>query len=146
MNALTLTRRTIATPLHSLRSFLPALYPSWSCQSSSNSSSSLLFSLATPAPTNSSWSSVFPSFSLESLLELIPPIVWASVPKKKVSPSRKKMRSAHKGLKNKSNISLCPACGTVKLMHHLCPNCYSQISRRWKHEARSQLAASAVKT
>lgn len=40
--------------------------------------------------------------SLQSLLELLPPIVWA-VPKKKVSHSRKAMRDANKGLKDKTS-------------------------------------------
>ena len=40
--------------------------------------------------------------SLQSLLELIPPFLLA-VPKKKVSHSRKAMRSANKGLKDKQS-------------------------------------------
>ncbi|KAF8707510.1 Ribosomal L32p protein family, partial [Rhizoctonia solani] len=43
--------------------------------------------------------------SLRTLLELFPPIVLA-VPKKKTSPSKKRMRSANKGLKDKT--SACP--------------------------------------
>ncbi|CAE6435410.1 unnamed protein product [Rhizoctonia solani] len=39
--------------------------------------------------------------SLRTLLELFPPIVLA-VPKKKTSPSKKRMRSANKGLKDKT--------------------------------------------
>lgn len=39
---------------------------------------------------------------ISSLLELIPPIVLA-VPKHKVTHSRKSMRSAHKGIKNKTS-------------------------------------------
>ncbi|GHJ87921.1 hypothetical protein NliqN6_4323 [Naganishia liquefaciens] len=80
-----------------------------------------------------------PTRTLGSLLaELFPPFLLA-VPKSKTSHSRKSMRSATKGLKNKTNINLCPACGSPKLMHHLCPRCYSQISRRWKAETRSSL-------
>lgn len=101
-----------------------------------------------------------PSGTFASLLaELFPPFLLA-VPKSKTSHSRKSMRSANKGLKNKTSelscccslhqittisheyrelkpsrrlvldINLCPACGSPKLMHHLCPKCYSQISRR----------------
>ncbi|KAL0252379.1 ribosomal protein L32 [Cryptococcus tetragattii IND107] len=142
MAALQLTNRSLNAPFFSLRSFLPALRSSWPtpCEASS-SSSTLSSSLVASAPSTSSpsLSSLFPSFSLESLLELIPPFVWASVPKKKVSHSRKNMRAANKGLKNKTNLSLCPACGSIKLTHHVCPTCYSQISRRWKEEARNQL-------
>ncbi|BEJ12793.1 hypothetical protein CspHIS471_0212530 [Cutaneotrichosporon sp. HIS471] len=73
---------------------------------------------------------------LRSLLELLPPIVLA-VPKSKISHSRKSMRSANKGLKPKLNFSHCEACGTVKLQHHLCPKCFSEISRKWKGESRA---------
>ncbi|KIP11987.1 hypothetical protein PHLGIDRAFT_124415 [Phlebiopsis gigantea 11061_1 CR5-6] len=67
----------------------------------------------------------------ESLIELIPPFLLA-VPKKKVSHSRKSMRSANKGLKDKQNLVHCPGCGSAKLAHHLCPNCYSSINRGFK--------------
>ena len=90
--------------------------------------------------------------SLQSLLELFPPFVFA-VPKKKTSHSRKAMRSANKGLKDKQSMSTfslsscmmiptiylfyldivhCPGCGSPKLAHHLCSNCYSSLSRGWK--------------
>ncbi|KAJ7254070.1 hypothetical protein B0H12DRAFT_1115795 [Mycena haematopus] len=78
-------------------------------------------------PASRTWS--FPS--LESLLELFPPFVLA-VPKKKVSHSRKSMREANKGLKDKHNIVNCPACGAPKLAHHLCNQCFSFLSRMWK--------------
>ncbi|EPQ60784.1 hypothetical protein GLOTRDRAFT_22635, partial [Gloeophyllum trabeum ATCC 11539] len=68
-----------------------------------------------------------------SLLDLFPPFLLA-VPKKKTSHSRKRMRSANKGLKDKLNLVHCPACGTPKLAHNLCPNCYSQLSRGWKQQ------------
>ncbi|KAF8501923.1 hypothetical protein JB92DRAFT_2650701, partial [Gautieria morchelliformis] len=70
-----------------------------------------------------------------SLLELLPPFLFA-VPKKKVSHSRKAMRAANKGLKDKTNIVNCPGCGTAKLAHHLCPACYSSASREWKAQQR----------
>ncbi|KLO20295.1 hypothetical protein SCHPADRAFT_796453, partial [Schizopora paradoxa] len=73
--------------------------------------------------------------SLASLWELLPPFLLA-VPKKKVSHSRKAMRAANKGLKDKTNLVSCPACGSPKLAHHLCASCYSQISRGFKREAR----------
>ncbi|KAG8892111.1 hypothetical protein FRB99_002945, partial [Tulasnella sp. 403] len=84
--------------------------------------------------------SLLPSFSLptlsaipaiQSLWDLFPPFLLA-VPKKKVSHSRKNMRSANKGLKDKTHIVNCPACGGPKLAHHLCPACYSSMSRAWK--------------
>ncbi|OBZ80043.1 putative 54S ribosomal protein L32, mitochondrial [Grifola frondosa] len=92
---------------------------------------SLLPAFLTPRPI--SWA--FPS--LESLLELFPPFLLA-VPKKKVSHSRKAMRSANKGLKDKHNLVHCPGCGSPKLAHHLCSNCYSSLSRAWKAKARQE--------
>ena len=44
--------------------------------------------------------------SLQSLLDLFPPFLLA-VPKSKVSHSRKAMRSANKGLKDKQSIYSC---------------------------------------
>ncbi|TFK57252.1 hypothetical protein OE88DRAFT_1671106 [Heliocybe sulcata] len=75
--------------------------------------------------------------TLQSLLDLFPPFLLA-VPKKKVSHSRKGMRSALKGLKDKLNLVHCPACGSPKLAHNLCPNCYSQLSRSWKQQMKEQ--------
>ncbi|KAJ7293618.1 hypothetical protein C8J57DRAFT_1162331 [Mycena rebaudengoi] len=75
-----------------------------------------------------------PSF-WQSLLELFPPFVLA-VPKKKVSHSRKSMRSATKGLKDKHNIVNCPGCGAPKLAHHLCNHCFSFLTRMWKETKR----------
>ena len=87
--------------------------------------------------------------SLQSLLDVFPPFLLA-VPKSKVSHSRKAMRSANKGLKDKQSmcaitrfiadidltvdldITNCAGCGSVKLAHHICPQCYSSITRRWK--------------
>ena len=51
------------------------------------------------APTQLGWSF---KEAWESLLELIPPFLLA-VPKKKTSHSRKSMRSANKGLKDKES-------------------------------------------
>jgi len=96
--------------------------------------------------------------ALGSLFELFPSIVLA-VPKSKTSHSRKAMRSANKGLKDKRStfarlyilrvsciahilfafridITNCAGCGSVKLAHHICPNCYSQISRSFKDKKR----------
>ncbi|OSX67610.1 hypothetical protein POSPLADRAFT_1129705 [Postia placenta MAD-698-R-SB12] len=71
----------------------------------------------------------------QSLLELFPPFLLA-VPKKKTSHSRKAMRSANKGLKDKQNLVHCPGCGSPKLAHHLCPSCYSDLNRTWKSKAK----------
>ncbi|KAF8843951.1 hypothetical protein PAXRUDRAFT_121436, partial [Paxillus rubicundulus Ve08.2h10] len=70
-----------------------------------------------------------------SLLELLPPIVLA-VPKSKVSHSRKSMRSANKGLKDKRNIVNCPACGEPKLAHHACRSCYNTIIAKFRQQAK----------
>ncbi|KAG7450479.1 uncharacterized protein BT62DRAFT_1001296 [Guyanagaster necrorhizus] len=92
------------------------------------------------------------TWRIPSLLELFPSIVLA-VPKKKTSHSRKAMRAANKGLKDKhsalselfhasplpnerSDIVNCPGCGTPKLAHHLCSKCYSFLSRTWKNKLR----------
>ncbi|KIL70793.1 hypothetical protein M378DRAFT_66559 [Amanita muscaria Koide BX008] len=98
--------------------FFPALRP-WFSRTS-------LATVLTPA-----WS--IPS--LQSLLDLFPPFLLA-VPKKKTSHSRKAMRSANKGLKDKENIVNCPGCGSPKLAHHLCSNCYASLSRTWKAQKR----------
>lgn len=114
------------------------------------------FTLSSPALASSAlsapWYLSIPG--LASLLELLPPILLA-VPKSKISHSRKSMRSANKGPRNKSSessviidsmaivlgesgtgadadidFSQCEACGGVKLAHNICPSCYSQISRK----------------
>jgi len=87
------------------RLFQPFLRPSWSLPCEHSSSSPPAFSSSTSALTllleaaSSSWTS-----TLDSFLELFPSILLA-VPKKKVSHSRKSMRSANKGLKNKTSAS-----------------------------------------
>ncbi|KAG9070811.1 hypothetical protein KI688_008352 [Linnemannia hyalina] len=62
--------------------------------------------------------------------DLLPSIVWASVPKSKTSHSKKRMRQATKGLKEQRNIVECPGCGQAKLMHHLCQHCYRDMKGR----------------
>ncbi|KAM5535429.1 hypothetical protein V8D89_010951 [Ganoderma adspersum] len=74
--------------------------------------------------------------SLPSLFELFPPWLLA-VPKKKTSHSRKAMRSANKGLKDKQNLVHCQACGSPKLAHHLCPNCYRELNMERKAKNRT---------
>jgi len=69
--------------------------------------------------------------TLFGLTETLGPILWA-VPKKKTSHSKKRMRSANKGLKDKTNIVNCPGCGQRHLIHHLCFNCYKDFHYREK--------------
>lgn len=68
------------------------------------------------------------TFQLPTWLE---PILWAA-PKKKTSHSKKRMRASNKGLQQKENVTACPACGSNKLLHHLCGNCYSDIKKKAK--------------
>ncbi|KII93506.1 hypothetical protein PLICRDRAFT_131360 [Plicaturopsis crispa FD-325 SS-3] len=93
--------------------------------------SALLFPSSLVAPAPFRWA--LPT--LQSLLELFPPFLLA-VPKKKVSHSRKSMRSANKGLKDKQNIVNCPACGAPKEAHHLCKECFGAITRERKAAAK----------
>src|ERR1043166_6563155 len=65
--------------------------------------------------------------TLFGLVEILGPILWA-VPKKKTSHSKKRMRSANKGLKDKTNIVDCPGCGQKHLINHLCFNCYKDFN------------------
>ncbi|KAK7463612.1 hypothetical protein VKT23_005553 [Stygiomarasmius scandens] len=83
---------------------------------------------------------VIPSFA--SVFEEFFPRILLAVPKKKVSHSRKAMRAANKGLKDKHNIVNCPGCGSPKLAHHLCPNCYSFLSRLWKSNKNNDMNVS----
>jgi len=70
------------------------------------SARAFLPNLASFFPQASTWTSFrWTASPLDSLLELFPPFLLA-VPKKKTSHSRKAMRSANKGLKDKR--SACP--------------------------------------
>ncbi|CAG8510043.1 4173_t:CDS:1 [Funneliformis caledonium] len=71
--------------------------------------------------------------TLFGLAQILGPILWA-VPKKKTSHSKKRMRSANKGLKDKTNIVDCLGCGQKHLVHHLCHNCYKDFKYREKME------------
>lgn len=109
MASLVATSRSVLSPRYAL----PFLRPNWSLPCEPSTSSSVLqstrvqntferlttyeASLDRPiAP----WYLSIPSIS--SLVELFPPILLA-VPKHKVTHSRKSMRSANKGLKNKTS-------------------------------------------
>ncbi|KAJ7038159.1 hypothetical protein C8F04DRAFT_1393068 [Mycena alexandri] len=109
--------------------------PLWARPLFSTLFSSTPFAIAVvPASLTASRTWTIPS--LQSLLELLfPPFVLA-VPKKKVSHSRKSMREANKGLKDKHNIVNCPGCGAPKLAHHLCNHCFSFLTRMWKQSKR----------
>ncbi|KAG6845813.1 hypothetical protein H0H87_003868 [Tephrocybe sp. NHM501043] len=106
---------------------LPSLRHSLFSSSSRMTSRTFFAASLLPAFLTPAWTTP----SLKSLLELIPPFLLA-VPKSKISHSRKSMRSANKGLKDKQNIVNCPACGQPKLAHHLCQSCYGFLSRMWK--------------
>ncbi|EJU01885.1 hypothetical protein DACRYDRAFT_52312 [Dacryopinax primogenitus] len=82
------------------------------------------------------FSTVLGAGLLQNLLDLFPPFLLA-VPKKKVSHSRKAMRSANKGLKDKHNIVNCPACGSAKLAHHICQRCLGELNRAWKTQQKA---------
>ncbi|KAI8356193.1 hypothetical protein BD560DRAFT_406808 [Blakeslea trispora] len=68
------------------------------------------------------------TFQIPSWLESI---LWAA-PKKKTSHSKKRMRASNKGLKQKENVTTCPACGSNKLLHHLCGHCYGDLKKKAK--------------
>ncbi|ORX33646.1 hypothetical protein BD324DRAFT_584827 [Kockovaella imperatae] len=128
------------------RLLTPYLRPAWSMPCEPSSSASCLSpsnsNMDMPVPVSRSnaiaskgWMSLVPG--LESLLELIPPILLA-VPKKKVSHRKKMQKLAGKGLVNKTNFKTCPACGNIVLMHNLCPNCFFSINKGWKMERRGE--------
>ena len=45
-----------------------------------------------------------------------------AVPKRKTSPSKRKMRRSHDGL-SFANLVECSNCGELKLTHHVCSSC-----------------------
>ena len=55
-----------------------------------------------------------------------------AVPKKKVSHSRKSMRAANKGLKDRVDLVHCSGCGKPKAQHHICGFCYAELNRARK--------------
>lgn len=54
--------------------------------------------------------------------------LWMAVPKKKTTPSKKKLRHRHKWLKNRTDIEMCVVCGNHKLMGHLCGYCLDKVN------------------
>lgn len=55
--------------------------------------------------------------------------LWA-VPKKRTSHSKKRMRSAHKYLKPRSDYITCPQCKNLKLLHILCGHCLKETMKK----------------
>ncbi len=53
-----------------------------------------------------------------------------AVPKKRTSKSRKRMRRSHHALTPTAATMLCPECGELKLMHHVCASCGSYRGRK----------------
>ena len=96
----------------------PPFTPALSCAPALTSGSALAESAE---GSSSSW-------SLGSLWDGI----LLAVPKKKVSHSRKSMRSANKGLKDRVDLVHCSACGKPKLHHHICAYCYYDLNRARK--------------
>ncbi|WFC95476.1 hypothetical protein MBRA1_002124 [Malassezia brasiliensis] len=82
-----------------------------------------------PAGTGFMLPAVPESESLETWVGLL-----LAAPKKKVSHSRKAMRSANKGLKDRINLVHCPGCARPKLQHHICEHCYGEFSRNLKQK------------
>ncbi|TIB97763.1 hypothetical protein E3Q17_03256 [Wallemia mellicola] len=72
------------------------------------------------------------NFITGNLFEDLLGSILRAVPKKKVSHSRKAMRSANKGLRDKNNLVHCPASGLPKPAHHLSQELYNQLKRNWK--------------
>lgn len=58
--------------------------------------------------------------------------VLMAVPKRKTTPSKKKMRNRHKWLKNRTDIHQCAVCGSYKLVGHLCGNCLDKVKEETK--------------
>ena len=126
-----LLRRLTKTYMGMLR-FLHPSRPSFSYLSPFSTRTALVASLPflsgslthpLPCLTNS-----FPRLPL-SLAQLLGPFLLAA-PKKKTSHSKKRMRSANKQLKDKSNFTMCPICGQLKMLHHLCLNCYQDFRKQ----------------
>ena len=108
-------------------------FNSYSLAFTSPSNSSLNSTVVSPATASAALGDVQTSVlgRLGSYIsDLLPSIVWASVPKSKTSHSKKRMRQATKGLKEQRNIVECPGCGQPKLMHHLCQHCYRDMKGR----------------
>ncbi|KAH6613503.1 hypothetical protein F5144DRAFT_552316 [Chaetomium tenue] len=77
--------------------------------------------------------------SLGSILGDIWESVLRAVPKKKTSHMKKRHRQmAGKALKDVNSLCKCPACGEIKRMHYLCPNCAKKLNEMMNKQAREQ--------
>jgi large subunit ribosomal protein L32 len=124
--AFSLPTRTSAVPVSTRAYTVSALvHPSCSNHCDSSSSSTLSSAAASSGIATTALGRLGNYIS-----DLIPSIVWASVPKRKTSHSKKRMRQANKGLQEQRNIVQCPGCGQAKLMHHLCTHCYRDMKGR----------------
>ncbi|SOV05602.1 related to MRPL32 - mitochondrial ribosomal protein of the large subunit [Ustilago sp. UG-2017a] len=120
-----------------LRFRLPTILTpsSFSSSLSAPTSSTLTLALATASPT----SSPSPSSSSSGWgLGLLWDGILLAVPKKKVSHSRKSMRAANKGLKDRVDLVHCSACGKPKIQHHICAYCYAELNRARKVALRAE--------
>ncbi|SCV68879.1 BQ2448_1000 [Microbotryum intermedium] len=72
---------------------------------------------------------------LQSLQDLLPPILWA-VPKSKTTHSKKSMRSSGKGLKQRTNLVGCASCGLPKVSHTICHECHVAFRKEIHAEAK----------
>ncbi|KAJ2662688.1 hypothetical protein IWW48_001746 [Coemansia sp. RSA 1200] len=78
-------------------------------------------------------------FGLLGLLnDLLEQAILRAVPKQRTSHSKKRMRMANKGLKNRKDIVPCPGCGRPKLISQICKNCYKNIKHTLKDMKRAQ--------
>ncbi|CAG8494198.1 9686_t:CDS:1 [Diversispora eburnea] len=113
-----------------------ALFRQSFLQYNNNISKPILINLPYSNPINTLWKKTLQKVgTLIGLSEAIGSFLLAA-PKKKTSHSKKRMRSANKGLKDKTNIVNCPGCGQRKLMHHLCLYCYRDYTLKLKWERR----------
>jgi len=83
---------------------------------------------------------IIPSFR-EALASIFPPLVLIGT---KTSHRNKRQRSQGKQLKQKTNLVVCQSCGRPKLMHNLCPYCYSFVTRSFKAATRAGLPTPTV--
>ena len=57
-------------------------------------------------------------------------VLWMAVPKKRTSHSKKRMRMTHKWLKPVRHYTFCRNCGSPKLLHILCGQCFKETMRK----------------
>lgn len=79
---------------------------------------------------------------IPSLLEDIWESILRAVPKKKTSHMKKRHRQmAGKALKDVTHLNRCPACGSLKRMHHLCSSCLGKLKGFMDRESGSNAKA-----